>query len=803
MHRVYNFNDVPTVRKFYLSNKKIRAIVGPYGSGKSSGCVITLLKVATEQQPDPEGVRYTRFVIIRNCYSDDTEILTEQRGWVLFKDLLPEDKVAQYNPSTDRLEFVYPTYYYCAPYEGEMIGIQSENLDLLVTPDHKLYVSTRHTRRKVWSKFDFAFARDCYGKGETVRFKITAPQVATKCDYSLDFFEFLGFWAADGYCGKYPRTDCNGFHYRISLIQSKYLDYARDLLRRNGLDFSEAVSKDSGATHLVVKINEHTKSLVDNVLLEFKKGIPAWVKNAPPDHLKAFLYGYQKGDGSFKTGPKRVNRLITVDKKRADDLHEMALRAGIPATCYKSGDCWYVTFLGDKRSSPVAQKRMWYKRPYEGFVYCVEVPSHVVLVRRNGKPVLCSQTYRQLKDTTKKTIDEWLSFAEWKESEHKYIIHVRQQDGTIVHSEWLLRALDRPEHVANLLSLEVTAGWINEAREIPKEIFDNLESRLRYPPTIRDNKGNVIYGPTWIGILLDTNPPDTDHWFYKYFEEDRPKKAEIFHQPSGLSPNAENLNNLPPNYYEDLMEGKDSEWIDIYIHGKYGSLREGMPVFTMYNDKIHCAREPLAPVPGLNYLIIGMDFGLTPAAVITQQPPGRLLVLDEVVSFEPIDVGEFTRMFLIPFLSSEKYKFKHYIIIGDPAGNTRSQSDGRTCFQILNQFGIRAYPAYSNSLQLRLNAVNQYLSKIDPTSGDELKPAFLLSPTCTVLRKALKSKYRLKKISIGGERYTSVPVKDKYSHVVDALQYAALGHIPNSVNTLSDLPVRDTSRTKLASVGYY
>jgi len=417
--------------------------------------------------------------------------------------------------------------------------------------------------------------------------------------------------------------------------------------------------------------------------------------------------------------------------------------------------------------------------------------------------VIIRNTYRQLKDTTKKTIDEWLSFAEWKESEHKYIIHVRQQDGTIVHSEWLLRALDRPEHVANLLSLEVTAGWINEAREIPKEIFDNLESRLRYPPTVRDSKGNVIYGPTWTGILLDTNPPDTDHWFYKYFEEDRPKKAEIFHQPSGLSPNAENLNNLPSNYYEDLMEGKDSEWIDVYIHGKYGSLREGMPVFTMYNDKIHCAKEPLAPVPGLNYLIIGMDFGLTPAAAITQQPPGRLLVLDEVVSFEPIDVGEFTRMFLIPFLSSEKYKFKHYIIIGDPAGNTRSQNDGRTCFQILNQFGIRAYPAYSNSLQLRLNAVNQYLSKIDPTSGDELKPAFLLSPTCTVLRKALKSKYRLKKISIGGERYTSVPVKDKYSHVVDALQYAALGHIPNSVNTLSDLPVRDTSRTKLVSVGYY
>jgi len=622
VQKVYNFDDVPTVRKFYLSDKKIRAIIGPYGSGKSSGCVITLLKVASEQQPDPEGVRYTRFVIIRNCYSDDTEILTEQRGWVLFKDLLSEDKVAQYNPSTDRLEFVYPIYYYCAPYEGRMIGVRSDEIDFLVTPDHKLFVRTKDAEN-----YSLVFAKDCFGT--------------------------------------------------------------------------------------------------------------------------------------------------------------------------------FTRFMCSPEKEVAINPSQWRAQFYKGFVYCVEVPSHVVLVRRNGKPVLCSQTYRQLKDTTKKTIDEWLSFAEWKESEHSYTIHVQKEDGTIIHSEWLLRALDRPEHIANLLSLEVTAGWINEAREIPKEIFDNLESRLRYPPTIRDSEGNVIYGPTWSGILLDTNPPDTDHWFYKYFEEDRPEKAEIFHQPSGLSPEAENINNLPQNYYEDLVTGKDPEWIDIYVHGKYGSLREGMPVFTLYNDKVHCAKEPLAPLPGMNTLIIGMDFGLTPAAVITQQPPGRLLVLDEVVVFEPIDIGEFTRMFLLPFLSSEKYKFKHYIIIGDPAGRGTSQTDGRTCFQVLNQLGIRAYPAFSNSIQLRINAVNQYLSRIDPSSGEEARPAFLLSPTCITLRKALKTKYKLKKISIGGERYATAPVKDKYSHVADALQYAALGHTINSINTRTDLPVRDSSPTRLAGTGYY
>lgn len=394
---------------------------------------------------------------------------------------------------------------------------------------------------------------------------------------------------------------------------------------------------------------------------------------------------------------------------------------------------------------------------------------------RRTRFAIVRNTYRMLKDTTKKTIDYWLPFAEWKESESKYILRMRLKDGTVVESEWLLRALDRPEHVANLYSLEVTAVWLNEAKEIHKEIFDTIEGRLRYPPTIRDENGNIIYGPTWIGILLDTNPPDDDHWFYKYFEENRPEKAEIFHQPSGLSPYAENVSNLPENYYEDLCVGKDPEWIDVYVHGLYGSVKSGKPVFSMYDDKIHCSKTPLAPLPGLS-LILGMDFGLTPACVFIQKPPRRLLVLDELVAEEPIDVIEFIKYFVLPFIEeNEAYKFKSFVIIGDPAGKARSQIDGRSVFQAISQLGLKAYPAYSNSIQIRLNAVNKYLLGMD-ISRSEVAPAFQLSPTCKVLRQAMKGKYRMKRISVGTDMYSNVPEKNKWSHVADALQYGALGY---------------------------
>ena len=49
---------------------------------------------------------------------------------------------------------------------------------------------------------------------------------------------------------------------------------------------------------------------------------------------------------------------------------------------------------------------------------------------------------------------------------------------------------------------------------------------------------------------MDTNPPDTDHWWYKLREENCPTEFKFFRQPAGDSEGAENLDNLPEGYYE-------------------------------------------------------------------------------------------------------------------------------------------------------------------------------------------------------------------------------------------------------------
>ena len=66
----YHYADVPTLEEFALSNAFIRGVLGPLGSGKSSACVIELVRRGLAQRPGPDGVRRTRFAVIRNTYGE-------------------------------------------------------------------------------------------------------------------------------------------------------------------------------------------------------------------------------------------------------------------------------------------------------------------------------------------------------------------------------------------------------------------------------------------------------------------------------------------------------------------------------------------------------------------------------------------------------------------------------------------------------------------------------------------------------------------------------------------------------------
>jgi hypothetical protein len=109
---------------------------------------------------------------------------------------------------------------------------------------------------------------------------------------------------------------------------------------------------------------------------------------------------------------------------------------------------------------------------------------------RRTRWAVVRNTYPQLKDTTIKTFRDWFPeqyFGEYRANPTPdYNLFQQLQDGTRVEAEFLFRALDNPNHVRNLLSLEVTGAWFNEVREIPKSIVDHMDGRINRYPSRKD-----------------------------------------------------------------------------------------------------------------------------------------------------------------------------------------------------------------------------------------------------------------------------------------------------------------------------
>jgi len=392
---------------------------------------------------------------------------------------------------------------------------------------------------------------------------------------------------------------------------------------------------------------------------------------------------------------------------------------------------------------------------------------------RHTRWLVVRNSYPQLRDTTIKTFHDWVPpryFGHWTDTYHEYRIDkIFLPDGTHVLCEVLFRALDRPDHVRNLLSLELTGAWLNEAREIPKAILDGLDGRIDRWPSKR--KG----GATWAGIFLDTNPPDVDHWWFKLFETTKPTGHAIFKQPSGRGPDAENLSNLAPGYYENLSIGKDPEFVKVYVDGQYGFVMDGQVVFPNWNDTLHTSVEKLSPTVGIP-IVIGFDFGVrNPAAVIGQyHPRGKMMILDEIVA-ESMGIRQFYTNLVKPLLLT-KYRGYEIIATGDPSGTKRSDNDERSCFLELKDMGLPAVPAWSQSIEARINAVDSFLTKMS-----EGQPAFVLSPNCNMVRKGFNGGYHYRRVQVSGdERFYNIPEKNAYSHPLDALQYLCM-YIDHSV----------------------
>lgn len=398
---------------------------------------------------------------------------------------------------------------------------------------------------------------------------------------------------------------------------------------------------------------------------------------------------------------------------------------------------------------------------------------------RKSRWAVVRNTTPQLKDTTMKS---WLdrfpdgSLGYMERTTKTY--HIRQGG---VQAEICFRALDDKADVANLLGLELTGANLAEFREISRDIVEPLDGRIDRYPRIEEG------GATWAGIWGDSNMPEDDSYWWALMEGkdpddhqvDKPNDIRFFRQPPAmikqadgtyvLNPRAENLAFLSKDYYPNLVKDKTDDFIRVNVLVQYGRSKGGKPVHPMYNPDIHRSAVRLIPSRAL-LLLIAADFGRTPAMVLKQQDAfGRVLTLDEIVSFD-MAIETAIEEKLLPLLRSKRYGDGYEIFVtGDPSGDAGGQNTEASCADIFRKYKRKGLGqvkmAWSNVPLDRQAATDHFLSRL----VHQGRPAYLIDPMCVWLHEALNGKYMFKKTKDG--RHSDEVDKNDWSHTGEANEY--------------------------------
>jgi replicative DNA helicase Mcm len=367
----------------------------------------------------PEDRSALHEVMEQQCYDDQTEVLTDN-GWKFFKDL-KDDKVASLNNGA--IIFEKPTAYFSTKYNGVMYHINSRQISLSVTPNHKMYVNV-NKRANSWKGFNLI--RMCDLTQKRMRFKknakwignnvhhYTIPPIIKKKNQHLsertesikirmnDWLEFLGYYLTEGSTRKHK-----GIPYTVVLTQneSKTKQDMISCLKRLG--FKPSISGSN--------INVYSKQFATH-MSQFgyasDKYIPLEIKNLSSSQLRILFDSLILGDGYTTKKSKHVG-FVTSSKRLADDFQELCLKLGMSANKYLkftkgqiirvpegrtsivSNDIYELSVISPKQCEPninYSGHDNITKTQYQGKIYCVEVPNHVIYVRKNGKPVWCGNS---------------------------------------------------------------------------------------------------------------------------------------------------------------------------------------------------------------------------------------------------------------------------------------------------------------------------------------------------------------------------------------------------------------------------
>ena len=385
------------------------------------------------------------------CYDSETEILTNN-GWKYFKDLLPTDMVATLENGS-QLKYYIPNEIIEYDYNGLMYKLINRGLDILVTPNHNLYVAAgsyynhKKNNLKIVKPFELCnpekyysknkrFLKTCkwvdgiipnnefiipsweskrlFSKNNSNRFRVyKMPEF--RCNIHA-FLKFLGFYIAEGHTN-YKLGNGSTINIAYNYIDEEEL--INELLTNINVIYHQGGKglKRFGNVTLAKWLKENCGHLAWN------KKVPNFIKNLPPEYIKEFLEYLYIGDGHKD---KTSNILSTTSKQLCDDVCELLLKAGYTFSVNSRLPRKNKNIQGKHISYEIS----WLQLPeieidmskvkniknfteewvqYNGKVYCVNVQNHIIYVRRNGKGYWCGNSLHWYDGGSSKEVQDIIS----------------------------------------------------------------------------------------------------------------------------------------------------------------------------------------------------------------------------------------------------------------------------------------------------------------------------------------------------------------------------------------------------------
>lgn len=321
------------------------------------------------------------------------------------------------------------------------------------------------------------------------------------------------------------------------------------------------------------------------------------------------------------------------------------------------------------------------------------------------------------------------------------------------------------------LGNEGTDVVLNQIETMPERLFTWLGAVVgRDPPRqllYPDKPDDFIYGR----FYGDMNAPEPMSWLYRDFYE-KPKPGYVlFRQPGGLDPDAENIHVVGRGYYHNLVRinAHRKWWVNINVHNRPGfRTDQDTPYATeegpLWDDDAMMSQETLEPHRELP-VIVGIDGGLTPAAVYTQIAPNlQARILAEV----PLYRGRM-RELADRMLEVEARRFQgcEFVTDCEPSlGAGEDTEEGSDRKKLETFLGRKVGLARTNNPEDRWQAV---IDKMLVKAG---APMLLIDPSCVILRRGFNGSYRFAQVNGTTDRGNIK--RDFTTHSHDALQAAAL-----------------------------